>query len=617
MKKAIYLIASLLLSGTLTAQSVTNGGFNGSTGHIGSGGVASPWVKGCAYNTLSDDNNNNPEIILDGANNVLELEGYYNPYPGGASFDLESAAQSIGSMPAGRYTVTFDARNRLQSTGNPGLLLYVQLKNYTGCSWMTTHPNPQQLHEQLSIPLIYNFNTYTATFCIPQSLDNELSILEFSAAQQNSSSTYCNGVIDIDNVSIAYTPQQYDLAYDYQIDCLTGLLKVKPNSTLDPSLYDMFIVMENNSNDPNNQSDQGDTQHDAIAWWNYSVDNLGWYTVPLALVQGKNYYLKRGIWGDCLNWVELRKFNIELQPDQFDTSFDIDISCNSLLQPILSVTGANQQGKNPHHLFDLYKHFPGTNTPDQWVESIAWWQQSNANNYQYQEGPFSFNHELDPNSHYYVKRGVWDACTPWAETKRYDINPVICDPNEVCDIYITPLLPPCFDGCGGGKSLSEFQINPNSTCYSVIDYVVFQTINNQPFGPTFTDVSAPYVVPYCTSGNYYVTATIHYLNGTTSTASYFQPSCGKVIGIEIFKSLINDEEVMTDEINLYPNPVNEELHIETNLDYDEILLYSIGGKLIGSYSDPLIQVSNLESGYYLLKFVKDGNVRTTERFVKQ
>lgn len=507
-KKILFMITSLLVSGSISAQSITNGGFDGSTGSIQNSGVASPWIKGCAYNTLSSSVANNPEITLSGGNKILELEGYYNPYQGGATLNLESVAQYVGTIPAGTYTVTFDARNYLQSTGNPGVRLAINLKNYSGCSWTTNHPNPQEIYKTISIPLVYSFNSYSVTFCVPSNLNNELSYLELGLMQQESTSTYCNGIIDIDNVTLTNTSEPYDLAYDYQIDCLTGQIQIMRTSPMNSNLSELFIVMENNPNDPNNLNGIGDTQYTS-AW--FTSTSLGWHTIPLALERGKNYYIKRGIWGDCMSWKELRKYNVELQPDVFNSTFNFSILCNGDNDAILSVTGADQQGKNPRHMFTLYEHFPGTNNPDQSIESIGFWLQPTTNPYQYQQGPFSFSHALNPAKHYYVKRGVWDACTPWAETRRYDI----------------------------------------------------------------------YGIP-----------------------------CPK-------KALSTTEQRMSDKINLYPNPAKEVLNIETNLEYDSFELFSISGKHVGTYTSSTISVENLESGYYLLKVMKDGKVSATERFIKE
>lgn len=614
-KKLFFTLASFIAAGTLNAQIVTNGGFNGSTGFIQTSSAGAPWQKGCAYNSgVSNQSMNHPEVKQNAGNNYVELTGDYDAYQGNPYINMESVAQYVGPLAAGEYTVTFDARNYLQTGGNPGLQLMVSLKNYTGCSWEpTAPPNAEQLTEYVTMPLAYNFNSYSVTFCIPQNLHNQLTILEFGAMHQFDHSISCDGKIDLDNVAMNPVTHSYDLAFDYDIDCLTGIVKVKPNSALSPDLYDMFILVENNPNDPNNQSDVGDVTHDQIAWWGYNVDAQGWYTFSVPLDQGKNYYIKRGIWGDCMNWVETRKFNVELTPDQFNGNFTYSISCNEMLEPKLTVTGADQQGKNPHHMFILIQYFPGTNNPEQQIETINWWQQSNASNYQYQQGPFTFNHVLDPNAHYYVKRGVWDACTPWAETRKYNITAEVCNPNEVCDMFITSLQPPCWDMCGGGEWFGEFQISPNSVCYNAIDYVVFNTVNNYPFGPTFTDYSAPYSVPYCTSGNYYVTATIHYLNGTTSTASYYQQGCNSKYPM---KSAM-EEEVHSEEITLYPNPATDVLNIETTLDIDAIQVYSAGGKLIETYTEKHMDVSRLEKGYYFIHLLKDGTVLSTQTFTKQ
>lgn len=612
-KNALFLLFYLLLAGTSNAQILSSGDFSGPVGLLAN--ISSPWSKGCPYNPYTNPYYINPEIISVGGNNMLELTGYYNGGSSNPSYTFESASQVISPMAAGNYTVIFDAKNELSNQSNLELLLNVKVKNISGCIGHTAHQNPMEFTETVAVALGTSFNTYTVTFCIPPELDNEFNVFELAPTKQVDPALSCGGTITIDNVSMTYSTNDYNLEFNYQIDCLTGLVKVKPTNALNTGQYDMFIIMENNPNDPNNLSDAGDIQHEAIASWNYTADNQGWYTFQLPLNQGKNYYIKHGIWSECTSWGETREYNIELQANEFNTNFDIDISCNSSLEPILTVTGPDQQGQNPHYSFQLYKHFPGTNLADQWVESIAWWQQSNAANYQYDEGPYSFNHVLDINSNYYVKLGVWDACTPWAESIRYDIDPILCSPNDQCDMYITPLGAPCFDGCGKSKWLTEFQINPNSVCYNLIDYVDFQTVNNSIWGPTHTDNSAPYVVPYCTSGNYYVDATIHYNNGTTTTASYYQPACE---GTQLNqKSLSRDEETTFDDLTMYPNPTNDVLNIETSIDYDELHVYSIGGKRIGSYSESTISVEELESGTYLLKIVKNGNTLRTERFIKK
>jgi hypothetical protein len=175
----------------------------------------------------------------------------------------------------------------------------------------------------------------------------------------------------------------------------------------------------------------------------------------------------------------------------------------------------------------------------------------------------------------------------------------------------------CLDGCGAGKWLSEFRISPGGSCYNAIDHVVFQTVNNYPFGPTFTDNSAPFVVPYCTGGAYNVTATIHYWNGTTSTASYYAPACSSG------GSRSADEpegDAFAPEGNLleiYPNPVGNVLHIRTGLDYDRVKIVALSGQILRTEEDKEIDLSGMQSGYYLLQLEKGGELVAVERFVKE
>ena len=607
----IFSCLCVFAAGFSQAQIVSDPGFDGATGTLETQGVAPSWVKGCANNTLSIQSGNNPIVTNFNGNNFLRLSGSFTP---GFGFNMSTAAQDIGSLSAGEYVLTFDAKNQVQSSNSTGLNLTIDLKNYQGCSWITPQPSDAAIGEVLSIPMGGSLNQYSVTFCIPESMDNVLSILEFGGAAIDPTSELSDGHLDIDNVVLTPVNHQFDISYDYKIDCLTGLVKVKPTSTLNPNLYDMFILVENNPNDPNNLSDAGDITHEQIAWWGYNIDAQGWYTFSIPIDPGKNYYIKRGIWGECMDWVELRKFNLELTPDPLDANFDLEITCNELLQPILTVTGANQNGYNPHHMFILIEHFPGTNNPNQTIETISWWQQSNANNYQYQEGPFTFNTPLDPNKHYFVKRGVWNACTPWKETRRYDIEPVECNPSEICDVYITPFKTPCFDGCGFNGWLSEFQIDPNSVCYNAIDYVEFNTVNNFPFGPTHVDNTAPFTVPYCTSGSYYVTATIHFNNGATSTASYYHPACENYY---VYKKGEGDINLESYEVELFPNPASDVLNIRAEFEFSEFKLYTTNGVLVGSFRGNQLAIDSLESGYYFVELYEGEALITTKRFIKK
>lgn len=78
-------------------------------------------------------------------------------------------------------------------------------------------------------------------------------------------------------------------------------------------------------------------------------------------------------------------------------------------------------------------------------------------------------------------------------------------------------------------------------------------------------------------------------------------------------------EVHNEDLNIYPNPVNDRLYIETEGVIKEIVVYDIYGRrqTIGNGEQSLdIDVSCLNSGIYFVK-IKTNNGTITKRFVKQ
>ncbi len=499
MKKLIFTVITALMAGSLTAQTLTNGTFDGATGLIESAGVASPWIKGCTNNSGNYPTSNTPIVELQNGTNVVKLEGTYDPSY--HYWNLHTVAQNVGPIPQGRYEITFKASRTHLTLGNPGIDLNVSLRSSSACLSATSYV----LSERIVVNASGAMNEYTVTFCVPSDFNEQMNVIEFAAVPKDYNS-FGDGVLRIDNVSLTNTTESFTTHFEYQIDCLTGQVQVRPTTAMNPNLHDVYIIVEDNPNEPYTQY--------TSQWFYYSSDPQEWYTITQALQPGKNYYIKRGVWGDCLPWNEHREYNVQLQPGEFNSTFTFDVNCNSEGEAILSVTGANQNGKNPHHMFTLYEHFPGTSNPDQALETVGYWSFPPTSPYQYQQGPLSFTQALDPTKSYYVKRGVWDACTPWAETRRYDIFGIPC---------------------------------PKSA------------------------------------------------NGTVSAAN----------------------NGIIDKTSIYPNPVKDVFSIETNTQFDEVEIYSIGGELINIYQERTIDVSNLENGYYLVKMVKDGNVLSTKRFTKQ
>ena len=73
--------------------------------------------------------------------------------------------------------------------------------------------------------------------------------------------------------------------------------------------------------------------------------------------------------------------------------------------------------------------------------------------------------------------------------------------------------------------------------------------------------------------------------------------------------------------NIYPNPVNDVLFIETEVEINEVVVYTITGVIVGQQStdngqQTFIDVTNLNSGVYFVKVVTE-NGEVVKRFVKK
>ena len=65
------------------------------------------------------------------------------------------------------------------------------------------------------------------------------------------------------------------------------------------------------------------------------------------------------------------------------------------------------------------------------------------------------------------------------------------------------------------------------------------------------------------------------------------------------------DENIVDNLNIYPNPANEFIHVETNCELQRIDVYDVTGKLMISSTETEINVSDLESGIYFVNILTD------------
>lgn len=79
---------------------------------------------------------------------------------------------------------------------------------------------------------------------------------------------------------------------------------------------------------------------------------------------------------------------------------------------------------------------------------------------------------------------------------------------------------------------------------------------------------------------------------------------------------VNENTANLNNINIYPNPANDKLHIETDENVYEINIYNINGQRVNkSTSQRVIDVAGLKSGIYFIKIETDnGNI--VRKFIK-
>ncbi|MEL7147446.1 MAG: T9SS type A sorting domain-containing protein, partial [Bacteroidota bacterium] len=224
------------------------------------------------------------------------------------------------------------------------------------------------------------------------------------------------------DAGVNFTPSApLNAGFQYQVDCNTGSLQVQPDVVSLLVAGESYCLMQNNPNDPGNTSTQGDVLLEELTPKNGNGNQETFATI---LQREEDYYVVRKVWSHCMDTVTHTVHSI--QPSSINNpitpDFTYSISGCSDPQQYLTVKGVDQPaGSSPYHQFNLYEYDPVTGA-DQLLEIKGWSDQANASNYVYQRGPFTFNTQLDPAKHYYVKRGVWDACTEWREKRIYDIT---------------------------------------------------------------------------------------------------------------------------------------------------------------------------------------------------
>ncbi len=92
--------------------------------------------------------------------------------------------------------------------------------------------------------------------------------------------------------------------------------------------------------------------------------------------------------------------------------------------------------------------------------------------------------------------------------------------------------------------------------------------------------------------------------------------------VGVAKQIVAEEnvnEIETNDINIYPNPANDRLHIETKAEIEEVVIYDVYGRQQSTVNGQqllTIDLSILNTGIYFIKInTKEGNI--VKRIIKQ
>jgi len=110
-------------------------------------------------------------------------------------------------------------------------------------------------------------------------------------------------------------------------------------------------------------------------------------------------------------------------------------------------------------------------------------------------------------------------------------------------------------------------------------------------------------------------------DGTVTVTATANDGSGEIgsTTITISNQTAGIDEVTLNNLSIYPNPVQNQLFIESSdKQITELIIFDITGKIIKSigYNTKIIDVSDLNQGVYMLKVATDKGV-ATQRFVKQ
>jgi hypothetical protein len=104
---------------------------------------------------------------------------------------------------------------------------------------------------------------------------------------------------------------------------------------------------------------------------------------------------------------------------------------------------------------------------------------------------------------------------------------------------------------------------------------------------------------------------------STNDQITLEPGEFKIYGNQISQSL-SDFSLEDEDIMLFPNPSNNNIYF--NVDLELVEVYDVNGRKIKSFSNTLnnqkLPVDDISSGYYIVKFKRNGMISTKPLIIK-
>lgn len=260
----------------------------------------------------------------------------------------------------------------------------------------------------------------------------------FQWQTQLGTSGWTNGQVGILNLTSLFAAQNYFFSegFEYQVKLAVGnacypwveatsTFKIHINDISSAFTYNFFCAANGTISVTVSASNTG---AGISQWWALMETNAPGTTSDAATIgqvgsvlmgntvtftglsRTKHYYIKHGVYGDCMTWEEQRTALPEnVSWSNYTTNFDLAPSSN--INGTVTVTAvAHSNPVMVNHSWSIFYAPNGSTSGNTNVPGNPDQCCSNAT--------ATFNTNLIVNEWYYIKHGVWNDCTGWNETRK-------------------------------------------------------------------------------------------------------------------------------------------------------------------------------------------------------